>query len=155
MSNNTGFSASLFKGSKDLATQSSYKHAEAFCWMYYANKELTFGRWIFNSRDGVTPFITFIDGVEVVHTAFRHDLRVPQYQPREGDLVWRDTTVQEAVEFMERQLTRSPLYNEMNAEYIQGCLDHAAKQAEEFHQPSLAIVQNGAMILYRLATPRP
>lgn len=77
-----------------------HKHAEAFCHMQYASKDphkkiiIT----IWNSRDGVTPFVMFSKefGVELQHVNWQHDRYDPSYTPKKGDLIWRDYTEEEA-----------------------------------------------------------
>lgn len=83
---------------------STYNHAEAFCWMYYCSGDGKIGRWIYNSRDGVTPFITFHNGVQLRHTFMRHDLRQPNYKPVPGDWIWRSYTEEEARDLIHRRI---------------------------------------------------
>jgi hypothetical protein len=79
---------------------SQYQHAEAFCHMQYIGTGRA-GRIflsIWNSRDGVTPFITFCQeyGIELQHVNFQQDRRDPDYKPMKGDLIWTSYTMEEA-----------------------------------------------------------
>lgn len=64
-----------------------YNHAEAFCLMRYASKDGRVSEWIWNSRDGVTPFIvTAKDGkTELTHVNWRGDECRPDHVLQPGD----------------------------------------------------------------------
>ena len=72
------------------ATRSvSVAHAEAFQIMRYTSVDGLSSKWFWNSRDGVTPFGTTIDGVEYRH-AFGGSYQ-PNYSaiiPAEAEYVW-------------------------------------------------------------------
>lgn len=78
------------------ATSAGYRHPEAFCLMLYQGTESKRVIDIWNARDGVTPFIAFIDGEEYAHTAFAFDRCVPRHKLRPGDYYWRNMTREEA-----------------------------------------------------------
>lgn len=70
----------------------TYKHKEAFCLMLYrdsqGNEEI-----IWNSRDGVTPFIvTSKQGYEAQHVEWRKDKFAPDHKPQPGDRIFTDGT---------------------------------------------------------------
>lgn len=75
-------------------TQSSYKHAEAFCLMKYSSIDGTESEWIWNSRDGVTPFIILnrTKTKELRHHDQSQDRCIPDYQPLPGQRVFIDIT---------------------------------------------------------------
>lgn len=76
-----------------------FQHAEAFCLMKYASRDGTTVEWLWNSRDGVTPFIIHSkDGVEMNHVDFHLDRCLPQYQPLPGERVFVDLTEERARE---------------------------------------------------------
>ena len=83
----------------------SYLHKEAYCLMKYASKDGSVVEWIWNSRDGVTPFvITAQDGkTELAHVDWWVDNCVPGYQPLPGERVFVDFT-REAAEQSARDL---------------------------------------------------
>lgn len=57
----------------------------------YQSEETGFVEWIWNSRDGVTPF-TMIgkDGTRATHVDFHEDLYCPNYVPAVGTRIWAD-----------------------------------------------------------------
>lgn len=85
-----------------------HQHGEAFMHMQYVSKDsrkriyLT----IWNSRDGVTPFMTYCAeyGVELQHVNWGQDSYDPNYKPRKGDLIWRSMTKEDAEEMAKKQI---------------------------------------------------
>ena len=71
------------------------KHAEAWCLMTYTSEDLTICERLWNSRDGVTPFI--INSRDNKHQ-LKHNPRVepdqlnPFHMPEEGDRIFIDLT---------------------------------------------------------------
>lgn len=86
---------------KNNARAQGHQHAEAFSWMTYGTKPgVQFIRLrIWNSRDGVTPFVTYSTeyGVELQHVNYDEDRYDPTYKPVKGDLIWRSWTEEEAI----------------------------------------------------------
>ncbi|MCF2487482.1 hypothetical protein [Dyadobacter sp. CY347] len=88
-------------------------HAEAFCHMTYESigirKKISVV--IYNSRDGVTPFVFQSKefGVELQHVNWRADVYDPNYKPKTGDLIWRDATDEDKKEWFEakKEMLRS------------------------------------------------
>lgn len=79
-----------------------YEHKEAFCLMLYrdtaGNEE-----WIWNSRDGVTPFcIESRQGLQAQHVDWHRDSYVPDYKPKPGERIFVDLTIERAREFRRR-----------------------------------------------------
>lgn len=76
---------------------SDRKHGEAFALMLYQGQ--TSGRTvtIWNSRDGVTPFMVDIDGEIYQHVHWELDTPAPQHTLRPGDYYFRDTSQEDAV----------------------------------------------------------
>lgn len=85
----------------DHTTQ--YNHKEAYCLMWYQSKGGHKIR-IWNSRDGVTPFIIYICGQEYQHVMWQLDDCQPGYKLSGGDLYFRDFTEDEAKFFAKRRL---------------------------------------------------
>ena len=76
-----------------------YTHAEAYCLMKYVSRDGKHVEWLWNSRDGVTPFIIFDEnGEEMNHTDFFLDRYLPNYQPEAGERVFVDMTPERARE---------------------------------------------------------
>jgi len=73
------------------------KHTEGFCHMEYSSecgKKIS----IWNSRDGVTPFICFIEGVEYKHSNWNNDKQNASYIPRVGDYLFVDSTLEDLID---------------------------------------------------------
>lgn len=71
----------------------SYRHREAFALMQYESADGNFGRLIWNSRDGVTPFVVTIEGVECKHVRWFEDICAPSFNPPDDHLVFVDDFV--------------------------------------------------------------
>jgi len=70
-------------------TAQGHWHVEAFAVMTYATKDMTLIERIWNSRDGVTPFIVFSpDGREMRHIAWHLDVYAPSYRPQPGQRIF-------------------------------------------------------------------
>ena len=66
-----------------------HTHAEAFCRMLYRNKATGREEWLWNSRDGVTPFvIPDPAGGEMRHVEWRRDVCDPDFIPPVGSRVF-------------------------------------------------------------------
>lgn len=73
------------------------QHAEAFCHMHYLSDDRMEEAWIWNSRDGVTPFvITLPSGKTAVHTSWNLDRFDPDHKPQPGELIFVDLTPENA-----------------------------------------------------------
>lgn len=92
----------------------TYNHAEAFCLMTYREDRGTEEEVIWNSRDGVTPFvITLRSGKTATHVDWRNDRCVPDYQPPIGSRIFIDLTPERAREIATRNVDKwlaSPKY---------------------------------------------
>jgi hypothetical protein len=62
-------------------------HAEAFQLMLYRAEDGS-EAWFWNSRDGVTPFITTIDGKQYRHAMHGYPTRYQAVIPAEAEYVW-------------------------------------------------------------------
>lgn len=71
-----------------------YEHAEAFCLMLYASDDQREREFLWNSRDGVTPFMisSRVTGQMMSHVQFRLDERRPDFVPPDGMRVFVDAT---------------------------------------------------------------
>jgi hypothetical protein len=68
-------------------------HKEAYCLMQYQTIDKTETEILWNSRDGVTPFIiTSRTGKEMRHVNWQSDVRVPYFQPAAGMRIFVDST---------------------------------------------------------------
>ena len=106
-------------------TPNGHNHLEAFCLMIYMCdghpqqqksrsairntddiKECYHTEVIWNSRDGVTPFMCYCPscGGNMGHIAFGWDKYSPDHQLNFGQRYWRDGTLEEAIQIMERRI---------------------------------------------------
>jgi hypothetical protein len=61
--------------------------------MKYASQDGTVVEWIWNSRDGVTPFVVKSRcGKEMTHVQWNFDIRIRSYTPLPGERVFVDAT---------------------------------------------------------------
>lgn len=68
-----------------------YQHPEAYCLMTYRSQDGSVEEVIWNSRDGVTPFVVHSEsGVEMAHVNWDSDLCAPDYKPLPGQRVFVD-----------------------------------------------------------------
>jgi hypothetical protein len=82
--------------------------AEAYMIMTYECKECKIKERIWNSRDGVTPFLVgckVCDGI-MKHIDWDKDGFDPDYQPKDDDRVFVDLTMQRALEKASRQVEK-------------------------------------------------
>ena len=78
-----------------------YLHGEAFALMKYATKDGAVVETLWNSRDGVTPFILHsVDGKhELSHVDWQGDRCAPSYVPAIGSRMFVDLTKERMLEF--------------------------------------------------------
>jgi hypothetical protein len=82
-------------------------HAEAFKLMTYRSDDGTESETIWNSRDGVTPFvITLRSGKQATHVDWQNDRYAPDHKPAPGDRIFVDLTRERALEFARANLER-------------------------------------------------
>ena len=77
-----------------------YNHREAFCLMKYAVQDGSEVEWIWNSRDGVTPFcVSNRAGNKMMqHVDWHLDRCLPNYQPHPGERIFIDLTPERALQ---------------------------------------------------------
>lgn len=85
-----------------------FQHNEAFCLMQYDADDATESEVIWNSRDGVTPFIiTLRSGKPATHARWGEDARITENMARALGVRWFVTATREnlhdgAVEYVEK-----------------------------------------------------
>lgn len=80
---------------------------EAFMLMTYATNDRRLVERIWNSRDGVTPFVvTSPTGREMTHVDWRDDRYAPFHVPAVGDRIFVNLTIERAVEARTRYVER-------------------------------------------------
>lgn len=89
-----------------LVKQRGVKHPEAFCLMLYKAKDGR-NKLIWNSRDGVTPFIHIDEfGVEYTHINWQGDIYAPNHIPKVGDEIWVTATEELVNEKLEKYIRK-------------------------------------------------
>ncbi len=84
-----------------------YLHKEAWCLMEYQSHDGREIEWIWNSRDGVTPFfVTSRRGTEMTHVNWMYDRRIPDFVPQPGSRIFVDLTPEAARAYAVRQVRR-------------------------------------------------
>lgn len=93
----------------NLKTKPAFQHREAFCLMQYLDKVTGAIEILWNSRDGVTPFIiTSKAGNQAQHVNFHEDRCLPNFVPEPGMRIFVDASPkhahiqQSARDFVER-----------------------------------------------------
>jgi hypothetical protein len=76
-----------------------YKHSEAFCVMTYRSDDGTESEQLWNSRDGVTPFVISLrSGKQATHVDWQADIRMPEdWKPPFDMRYFADLTPERAV----------------------------------------------------------
>lgn len=78
---------------KKVSETADYKHGEAFCLMQYQDEVTGELETLWNSRDGVTPFvIPSREGNSAQHVNWHLDQRVPDFVPPLGMRVFVDAS---------------------------------------------------------------
>ena len=71
----------------------NHVHGEAFCLMTYRSDDGFLSEILWNSRDGVTPFvISSVDGRKLTHVDWEHDKYSPDFKPPSGMRVFVNAT---------------------------------------------------------------
>lgn len=131
----------------------NYQHKEAFCLMFYENEETRNGFVIWNSRDGVTPFIVGEDGVHYQHNHWSMDMPVTNqdYIQRHilvpGQRIFRDMTASEARECAIRrvQSAKGTQYEvEEGSDYWNELVEHLTKDFTG--EPTVVKVQTAGVL---------
>jgi len=92
------------------------RHAEAYALMIYYCKDCRNQEILWNSRDGVTPFIIacrFCGEHEASHISWRADIQVPDFVPTDTMRVFVDITEQNWESYVDKEWNRglSEYYN--------------------------------------------
>jgi len=113
-----------------------HHHAEAFHLMKYATKDGSHWEMIWNSRDGVTPFMVHSeDGRTMEHVEWRSDQYAPEWVPPLGSRIFVDATLERCVEWSRdwlRRYEKDPNFQSMLREvYPNKSHDEIARQRGE------------------------
>ena len=82
------------------------QHAEAFCLMTYKCEQCRKEEVLWNSRDGVTPFIIGCRycGGEARHIKWNEDKFMPNYRPKKGQRIFIDVTTERKMEISRKRI---------------------------------------------------
>lgn len=84
-----------------------YLHGDAYMLMKYQSDDGREVEYIWNSRDGVTPFIVRSrSDTELRHVDWQRDRRIPDYQPTPGERMFVDLTLGRARQIAEGTVER-------------------------------------------------
>lgn len=112
---------------------SRYNHMEAFCLMTYRSDDGSETEVIWNSRDGVTPFVISLrSGKPASHFNWSGDRRVLDYKPPIGSRIFVDLTPERALEKAQANIAR------WKAEGLDKDIDTPMPTAEELARAYLA-----------------
>lgn len=82
-------------------------YPEAFMLMQYETDDGKTTEWIWNSRDGVSPFCVHTpDGQEMMHVRWNEDRYAPNHVPKPGDRIFVTVTAERARELAISQVER-------------------------------------------------
>lgn len=103
-------------------------HVEAYWLMLYKCGECGFIEVLWNSRDGVTPFIIGCKNCsgESIHIIGALDKRMPNYVPLSGQRVFVNMTRERAEEIVEKRIKSvpHPAYPPMTKERFDSIVEH-------------------------------
>lgn len=93
------------------AQETNNKHKQRrsiFCLMKYECRKCGHLEIIWNSRDGVTPFIILCRkcGGETNHIDWSNDVYMPDYKPKEGERIFIDLLYERFLELQKRKIER-------------------------------------------------
>lgn len=129
--------------------KTEHRHAEAFHLMKYRADHRQLEEYLWNARDGVTPFVvTMRDGTPGTHVDWRGDVYAPDHQPAVGERIFIDMTEERAREIAEQTAdklwegpvdaelsynpkTIYPSYAALRGTLLQGLLDEVKRGAPD------------------------
>lgn len=86
-----------------------HQHGEAFMRMLYRSDDGADQEWIWNSRDGVTPFTVLSrTGKVMSHVDWQRDQYLPDYQPGTGERYFITLTHAKALEYAKAKVKQHP-----------------------------------------------
>jgi len=84
-----------------MSEEPKYQFGEAYKLMLYEGERTGRVVTIWNSRDGVSPFMVDIDGEVFKHILWDRDKTAPAHELKPGDYFFRDTTREDATQAAE------------------------------------------------------
>ena len=127
-----------------------YNHREAFCLMRYATDDMTVEEILWNSRDGVTPFVIMSRDKqhELTHVDFFLDERNALYVPPVGSRIFVDLTPEKALEYattqVERQWEQMQHHDTLGPLGKEGAAQHLAQANLQPGAPDVAVIDKAS-----------
>lgn len=81
-----------------MKNENRISHSEGYCHMLYMAEDGSDEISIWNSRDGVTPFMVTIEDKVYQHVGWNGDVYDAQYMPKEGDYIFVDMSFEKLLE---------------------------------------------------------
>ncbi len=142
-----------------MTTKNGHTYAEAFMLMTYQCEKCGAKEIVWNSRDGVTPFMgpecrAFNDSRErqcggaTQHVDWQNDVYKPDYRPIIGDRIWRDGTLDMMRAIKKKMVNSNSQYitKEMEAEGISAFIERiAVEEHGEGGWPALVDAHSGSV----------
>lgn len=131
--------------------ETEHQYGEAFKLMLYQGQDSQRIVDIWNSRNGVTPFMVHIDGEKYQHVHFHLDRRAREHRLRPGDYFFRDITEDEAARLAARRVDhfepdlgdreRAQMIAELTPEFYR----HSSGAAHPYldREPFIQVVDHG------------
>ncbi len=136
-----------------MLTKNGHTYGEAFMLMTYQCEKCKSVERIWNSRDGVTPFMGPTCRSEDCEGATQHinweeDLYAPDHKPIAGERIWRDGTLDMMRDIKRKMVTKWPEYltEEMKAEGLDVFIERiAVEEHGEGGWPALVDAHTGVV----------
>lgn len=125
----------------------SHDHKEAYMLMKYQCEVCGAVEIIWNSRDGVTPFMGPVCirgqcGGVTRHVDWEKDVYAPDFKPGIGTRIWRDGTLDMMRDIMKRRVEQNPEYLSDEAKQdISGFIEKLARAEHESQSGWPALVE--------------
>lgn len=140
-----------------------HNHAEAFALMKYASKDGRAAELLWNSRDGVTPFVVSSkDGqVELQHVEWKSDLYAPDRPNaglKVGDRIFVDMTMERGRQIARAQVERMhkmiPETNVETSEEIELLITDMAQSWVDNGDPDIVVVDEKLLAELQAKAPK-
>lgn len=119
-------------------------HREAFCQMLYLADDGSEMELVWNSRDGVTPFIiTLRSGKQATHAHWELDVCNPNYHPAPGERMFVDLTTERARSFATEKVDLYWDHPQYPAREMYGSREEAVEALAEFTPGAPDLVEVG------------
>lgn len=131
----------------------NYKHKEAFCIMLYKCEDCNHSERLWNSRDGVTPFMILCSKCNkglMKHICWSFDKRIKSYSPKVGERIFIDMTFEKYQEYKKGYIDENWETGEMPMCKVFNSKEHALQELSTGFYEGMPDV-----IKYCAETPKP